>query len=772
MVRLLKSRVEIEGRVHERLVVAEAAEGPEAWPEDASLTFVGRGLPRVDGPERVSGRAIYTHDVQLPGMLYARVLRSPHPHARVKRLDLSRAQALPGVRAVLSQQNAPSISLEETPPLFGPELRYAGEEVAAVAADDEYIAEDALALIDAEYEVLPFVADVEAALRPGAPPVHPGGNLIGGKPRVYERGDLERGFAEADVVVAGSFQTQTALHNCLETHGTVAAWDGDKLTVWESTQHVYGAREQLAQAFALPLSNVRVICQYMGGGFGSKQSTGTWALIAALLAREAGRPVKLMLTRREENLATGNRQPTIQHLKIGAKRDGRLTAMELTVAAPIGAYGWGAMEIEGPVQTLYACPNLRTEVSSVYTNTGPHSAFRGPGYVEGAFPLETLLDELSDQLGIDPLEVRMKNYATADPTSGNAFSAKHLDECYRQGAEMIGWPSRGQGGEAPGTKRRGLGMASQIWGGGGGPPAYAWVKLNPEGEAEVMIGGQDIGTGTKTAFAQIAAEELDFRLDQVTVRLGDSATGPYAPVSAGSQTLSSVGPAVRQAAADARDQLREIASALLSVPVEQLQVRDGSIYVGDEAASRLTVSAVAHRVVQFTILGKGSRGLNPSDLELRTFGAQFAEVEVDIVTGEVRVLRIVAVHDFGRVINPLGSRSQLEGGVVQALGFALTEERVIDGRYGIVLNPNLEDYKVPTALDTPEIEVAFVNRPDNRASGLGLKGLGEPPLIPTAPAIANAIARATGIRLRSLPLSRDKILEALGALSAATEAAQ
>ena len=761
MTRLAKSKVEIEGRTYERAVVVEDPE-PPPWPADAQLRVVGRGEPRVDGPERVSGRATYTFDVQLPGMLYARILRSPHPHARIRRLDASRAEELPGVRAVISHLSAPQIDWSNGRPVLDRIVRFVGEEVAAVAADDPDIAVEALDLIEVEYDVLPFVVDAEAALDPESPKVHPGGNLAGGGPRISERGDVERAFADAEVIVEATFRTQPALHNCLETHGAVAAWDGDRLTVWESTQYVHGVRETLAQALDLPPQNVRVICEYMGGGFGSKGHTGRWSILAALLARQSGRPVHLMLSRDEENLGTGNRHPTVQRLKIGAMRDGSLVAIDLVATVAIGAYGWGAAEIEGPAQSLYACPNVRTEVRSVFTNTGPSSAFRAPGYVEGAFPLESVMDEIAIQVGLDPLEIRLRNYAIADPASGQPYSAKHLDECYRKGAEMIGWRSD-RPVKRSGTKRRALGMASQIWGGGGGPPAYAWVRLNPDGAAEVILGCQDIGTGTRTAFAQIAAEELGLPLDQVTVRMGDSATGPYGPASWGSQTVASVGPAVRQAAADAREQYRAVVAGLLDVPTDQVEVRDGSIHVRGESSPRLRVGDVAGRVDEFTILGKGARGPNPPGVDLRTFGAQFAEVEVDILTGDVRVLRIVAVHDFGRVVNPLGAGSQIEGGVIQGVGYALTEGRVVDERTGDVLNPNLEDYLVPTSLDAPAIDHATIDRPDERANSLGAKGLGEPPIIPTAPAIANAIARAIGVRFLSLPIDRAKVLAGLRA---------
>lgn len=759
MAKLVKTKVEWEGYVFEQNSLIEGAE-PPVWKASTRLKVIGKDQPRIDGPERVTGRAKYTYDIKLPGMLYARVLRSPHPHARIRHLDVSQAAKFPGVRAVISHINTPKVSWNDER-IFNDVLRFAGDEVAALAADDDYIAGDALRLIKVEYDVLPFVIDTEAALLPNTPIVQKGGNLMGGKPEIYERGDIQKGFAEADVIVEETFSTQSALHNCLETHGAVASWNGDELTVWESTQSIYRVKKDLAKVFNLPLNKVRVICEYMGGGFGSKQSTGKWSVIAALLAREADRPVQLMLNRWEENLATGHRAPTIQHLKLGTKRDGTLTAIHLTATVNVGAYGSPGRAVDGPCQVMYACPNVRTELRSVFTNTGTHRSFRGPGYVEGAFPLESLMDELASQLKMDPLDIRMKNYALTEPRAGQKYSAKHLDKCYQEGAKMIGWPAVQAPNRKGATKRRGFGMASQVWGGAGGPPAYAWVRLNSDGTTEVITGSQDIGTGTRTVFAQITAEELGLEPDQIVVRVGDTAQGPYDPVSWGSMTVSSVGPAVRQAAIDVRNQLHEIVGSLLNVPAEQLQIRNGNVYVQGETKPRASLSNVFRQLGEFTLLGKGARGPNPTNLALRTFGAQFAEVEVDTLTGEVRVLRLVTVHDVGRVVNKLGAANQAEGAVIQGIGYALTEERVIDPGTGVVLNANLEDYMLPTALDFVDIGYGFIDEPDISANNLGVKGLGEPALIPTAPAIANAIAQATGIRFLSLPITRNKIIEAL-----------
>ncbi len=760
MAKLAKTRTEWEGEEHEEMTLIER-KAPPPWNNNVEFKVIGRKIPRIDGPERVTGRAAYTQDLQLPGMLYARVLRSPYPHARIKSLDDSRAAGLPGVRAIVSYKNAPPISWSNDTAVLEPILRYAGDEVAAVAADDVDIAEDALKLIYVEYEKLPFVLSVDDALKPGAAAIHPGGNLVGGKPRHYERGDIKKGFSEADVIVEETFHTQSALHNCLESHGAVAAWNGDELTVWESTQSIYHVQDDLAEAFHLPRNKIRVICQFMGGGFGSKQYSGKWSILAAILSRRTERPVQLVYDRHEENLAAGNRSPTTQHIKIGAGKDGILKAIELQARIQIGAYGWGALSVEGPAQVLYECPNIQTEVMSIFTNTGPARSFRGPGYVEGNFPLESMIDELAQKLNIDPIEFRLKNCAHQDQVSGIPYSAKNLDQCYRRGAELIGWHRNNSFQQTSGAKRRAIGMASLIWGGGGGPPAYAWVRLNQDGTAEVITGSQDIGTGTRTVMAQIAAEELGLDINKVSVHLGDTAKGPYDPVSWGSMTVSSVGPAVRQAAIDARNQLRDICAGYLDIPANETIIRNGQVYVREEKTASHSLKDILEDIGDLTILGKGAREPNKTDKDVRTFGAQFADVEVDTLTGEASVLNMVTVHDNGRVMNPLGSQSQAEGALIQGIGYALFEGRLIDKKSGIVLNANMEDYFLPTALEFKHIGFDFVNKPDNQSNSLGAKGLGEPALIPTAPAIANALKRAIGVRFTSLPITRDKVLQAL-----------
>jgi CO/xanthine dehydrogenase Mo-binding subunit len=740
--------------------VVETA-GLPPWGADASLQVVGQPLPRVEGVETVTGRARYAADVCVPGRLCARVLRSPLPHARVRRVNTSRAEALPGVRAVLSAANARGISWYEDSYIFDHTVRFIGDEVAAVAADTEKVAEDALRLIEVDYEPLPFVADLAAALQPDGPRLRAAGNLAG-EPKIYQRGDLDAGLGEADVVIDQVYTTQTALHNCLEPHGCTAAWDGDRLTLWDSTQSVFEVREQVAKALKLPEHHVLVIKHHMGGGFGSTQIAWKHTVIAALLSKQAGRPVQLMLDREAENPAVGNRNATRQEVRVGAKRDGTLTAISARIELQVGAYmvGGEASNVSGPYQWLYRCPNVRAEQRGVYTNTGPAVAFRAPGSVEGAFALELAMDELARALQIDPLDLRLRNYAPDDQLRGRPYtSPESLRHCYERASEAFGW--RGyQRPPAAGPKRRGIGIAAHDWGGGGFPPAYAWVKLNSDGTADVITGTQDIGTGTRTALTQVAAEELGLPLGRVILYLGDTANGPYAPVSSGSATQATLGPAVRTAAADAKQQLLKAAAVFFETRPEHLCVCDGKIFLEGRSNDGMAVEEITQRIAPHMILGHGARGPNPEDKSVRTFGAQCVEVEVDVETGEVTVLRVVASHDCGRIINPMPVDSQVIGGVTQGLGFALTEERVVDGRSGVVLNANLEEYKVPTVSDVPPIVHARVDLPDPTANPTGANGIGEPPLVPTAPGIANAVFDAIGVRIRHAPLSRHQLLEA------------
>ena len=719
MARLIRTEKEVEGRYEEVWLVVEE-DALDQWPQ-GPREVVGRPATRVDGFERARGEAVYTADLQLNGMLHTAVLRSPHAHAQVRRIDVSKALSLPGVHAAIGPGDIPQLT---------DHCGFQGAAVAAVCADTFAQARAALRAIDVEWDVREPLLDPDEAVRRGA---------LLAEPRVRERGDFERGLAEADVVVTGEFRTGTVLHNSLETHQAVVQWTGDGVDVHISTQFIWGIRDEVSSELGLPRDKVRVVCHYMGGGFGAKNDAGDYTFVAAELAKRTGRPVRCALTRREENLAAGNRNATVQRLTIGATSDGKLTALGGDYVSAVGWDGWLA-PTDGPLHMLYACPNVRSTLYGAKLNTPPMKAFRAPGFVEGTFGLETLLDELAAKLDLDPLELRRLNHADRDASDDRPYSSKNLLECYRRA--QAHWDRRHDvRSRSTDTVKRGVGTASQIWYGGGGPPSYAWVRVGSDARATVVTAMQDIGTGTKTAMAQIAAEELGIPLEHVTVSVGDSARGPYASISAGSSTTPSMGPAVRAAAADARRQIDEIA--------EQRGTPDAPI---EEVVSLLEDAQ---------ILGRGARGPNPTGMQVLTFGVHVAEVAVDVETGEIWVDRVAAIHDVGRVINPLGASSQIEGGVIQGIGHTLSEERLFDPRTGAILTTTLDAYRLPTIADVPEIVTELVDVPDEHLTNLGSKGLGEPPIVPVAAAIANAIRDATGAEVRQLPITREELLRAL-----------
>ena len=737
MARLIKTEKEVEGRYTEQWVVVDE-DALEQWPAGPRDT-VGRPAPRQDGYQRARGEAQYTADIQLPGMLYAAILRSPYARARVREIDLRMAEKAPGVRGVVGPGTGP---LTDEP-------AYQGAPVAAVAADTDEQARAAMRLIEVEWEQLEPLLDPDEAVRR---------NALVEEPNHDERGDIERGLAEADVVVEAEYRTQSVLHNSMETHQSICQWEGDnRLTVYISTQFVWGVRERVAKHFGLPADHVRVVCRFMGGGFGSKNGPGDYTFVGAELARKTGRPVKAALTRREENLDAGNRNATIQRLRIGARTDGTLTVLDGEFVNSTGWDGWLA-STGGPMRMLYACENVRTVEYAAKLNTPPMLAFRAPGFVEGTFGLECLMDELAAELDLDPLELRRRNYAQHDAMDERPFSSKNLLECYKRAEPH--WERReAVRRSSDGTWKRGVGLASQVWYGGGGPPSYAWVRVGADARVTVVTAMQDIGTGSATAMAQIAAEELGLPIDHVEVSLGDTARGPYATISAGSSTIPSMGPAVRSAAADAAHQIIEIAAQRHDREQRSLSLKGGRIVCSDGGSWPL--EEITGLLESGQILGQGSRGPNPAGMRILTFGVQVAEVAVDVETGEVRVDKIAAIHDVGRVINPLGASSQVEGGVIQGLGHTLSEERLIDPATGTILTQTLDAYKLPTIADVPEIVTDLVDEPDTHLTNLGSKGLGEPPIIPTAAAIANAIRDATGADVRSLPISREEMLRAL-----------
>ncbi len=756
--RFVTTKVEVEGREETKVVELPARE-PAPWGDDADLRVVGQRVVRMDALEKVTGSARYTADIDLPRMLHAVLLRAPVARGRVTALDLAPALALDGVRGAISIDDVPNVKVDGVR-LFDREIQYANQPLAAICADSLEIAERALNAVVLEIDVLPHVATPEDALRPDAPRVRPSGNTPRNSPRVSERGNVAEALASADVTITREYRTPVALHTALEPHGAVAEWSGDQLTVWESTQGIFMTRADVAKAFDRPLSTVRVIKNYMGGGFGAKNGASHATYAAVALARKVGQPVRCILDREGEQTDAGNRSATIQRVTLGAARDGTLTAITLEATIPLGIGGWLASP--GKIyHELYRCDNVRTAETFVYTNTSAMTSFRAPGHVEGAVGLECAMDALARELEIDPLELRRRNYAQHDQEKGRAYSHKALDACYAEGAERFGWTqTRTTRRRATGRFRRGVGMASLIWGAGGGPPAYATVRLNRDGTIEVLTGAQDLGTGARTVMAQIAAEVIGAKVSDVRTVLGDTERLPFASNSWGSITTASVGPAVRVAAEEARDALFDAAAGMMDTTPGDLESHDSEIHAKSNDKC-MNIRDVCEKLGDVMIIGQGSRGPNPDKTTIAAFGAQFAEVEVDVETGRVRVLRIVSAHDSGRIINPTLAESQLEGGIIQGLGYALFEERILDERLGVSMNPTMHDYKIPTLADIPKIDAFFVDVPDVVANHTGAKGLAEPPIIGTAPAIANAVADALGVEMSEIPLTPWRVLSAL-----------
>jgi xanthine dehydrogenase YagR molybdenum-binding subunit len=704
-------------------------------------------------------------------MLFAAILRCPHAHARVLKVDTNEASVMPGVAAIIDPSSAEAGAGwrygRYSTTLIDQVCRYEGEVVAAVAAETQDQAQDALRAIEVEYEVLPFVADETRALEESAPAIHEGGNLVGGKPSRYERGDLEQGFAEADVVLESTYRTDCEIHNPLERHGCVARWEGDRLTVWESSQGVFSVQLWLSSILGLPLANVRVICPYMGGGFGSKLQPGKYTVLAALLAKRAGRPVKLILSREECLLAVGNRPPSHMWLKAGVKRDGTLTALDFTCTGTGGAYQAGGTSlVDWEVKDLYACANVRTECTDVYINAGPARPFRAPGHPQGAWALEQMIDALAEEIEMDPVALRLKNIATTSQANdGNPpYTSTGLSLCLERGAREFGWSTARKAEGDKGQIRRGVGVAASHWVvGGGGPPSTVIVKMYSDGSVNLNMGASDLGTGTRTVMAMVVAEELAVAPEQIQVENADTGTTQFASSSGGSKTVPTESPATRAAAMDVKRQLLEIAAVELETTANDLRLEQSKVVSRSDPDKQIAVNELAGLRRRRVLVGVGYRGPNPEGKVVNPFAAQFCEVEVNIRTGEVRVVRFVAAHDSGRMMNQLTYRNQVCGGINMGIGFGMTEVRTLDRRQtGKLVNKNLHDYKMPTALDVPtEVTPLVIDLNDTEANTTGAKGLGEPATIPTAAAIANAVFNATGVRVTETPINPTRMCRLL-----------
>jgi CO/xanthine dehydrogenase Mo-binding subunit len=727
--------------------------------------IVGKAIPRVDAYERVSGKAEFTYDVILPDMVYAAILHCPHAHAMVKNVDTSAAAKMPGVVAVLTAKS-PGADIAwygKQSKLFDSHCRYQGDEVAAVAAQTPYQAWDAIRAIKVDYDVLPFVVDQDAAMKEDAPKLHEGGNSTG-KPMPTRRGDVEKGFAEADFVVEETFNTSVQMHAAMEAHGSVVKWDGDKITIWDSTQGVYDASMlSFARTMSMPYNNVRVICRYVGGAFGAKLELGKYTVIAALLARKAARPVKLMLSREATMLAVGNRPNARMTMKAGVKKDGTLTALQLTNVYSPGAYSAGA-SVGFLVQELYKCPNIMVTESGIYTNVGRARAFRAPGFPTGAWALEQIMDMLAEKINMDPVEFRLKNFTDVSQTRKNMpYSSAGLKDCLIEGSRKFGWKEARAAGKTESHIKRGFGMAAGLWMmGSGGPPYTAEIRVFADGGVTIKTGAMDLGTGTKTVACMVAAEELGVPLENVRIINADTAITPYASSSGGSMTLPSLVPAVRRGAWIAKRQILDWAAEALALPASDLEIQNNSVASRSDASKKRTLEQLFRSKGVMDVIAIGNREPNPADKVVMPFGVHFAEVEVNTKTGEVKIVRLVAANDSGRVVNLKTFENLVYGGMVQGLGYGLTEKRVMDRLTGKMCNANLHDYKVPTAMDVPVAhEVVPIDLKDNDCNNVGCKGLGEPAHVPTAAAIANAVYDAVGVRPTDSPIDNKMILDLL-----------
>jgi xanthine dehydrogenase YagR molybdenum-binding subunit len=691
--------------------------------------LLGTAVKRIDGPDKVTGRARFTYDINRPGMLYGRMVRSPYPHAKIVSIDFAAAEKAPGVKAVLQWKEP------------GAEVLYQGDPVAAVAADTEERARDAARLVRVRYEPLPHVSTEAQSMAAGAPKWHTAQENTRPGAR-DETGDLEAGFREASQIVEGTYATHVITHVCLETHGAVCEWEGDRLTAWVTTQAVHQCAQGFAQALGIPPSNVRVISQYMGGGFGSKFAPDSQGLICARLAKMANAPVKLMLDRREEHLDTGNRPSAFAQVRAGATGDGKLTAFD---ARSWGTGGAGAGS-GFPLPYLYQFPNRRRAHTDVYINAGQQRAMRAPGHPQGCFITEIVMDELADRVKMDPVEFRIRN---ARPKAPNAMWIDYFQE----GARQFGWEKRHPtGDQTPGPIKTGMGVSAHLWG-GGGRGTQAHIDITSDGGVVVKCGTQDIGTGTRTIVTVVAAETLGLPITAVKAEIGDTIY-PFSGGSGGSTTAAAVSPAIRIASVKARDAVfAKVAPVIGSTP-EDLVAEGGRIHVkGNPGRGLAWKDACKHLGTEpISVDAQWAEGLSSSG----TSGVQFAEVTVDIETGLVRIKRILAIQDCGLVVDRLTAESQVHGGIIAAINFALFEDRLLDRVTGQMVNPNMEFYLMAAMSDVPRIEVVLKNMPER-----GVIGIGEPPTVSTASAIANAVRNATGATIRSLPLHPHKVLAAL-----------
>lgn len=697
------------------------------WPPANKRRLIGTRITRIDGRVKSSGRAEYTFDVNRPGMLFGKMVLSPYAHARVKSIDTNPAEKMAGVKAV---------QVMVTP---GRELLWAGTPVVAVAAETEELARDAARAVQVEYEPLPFlVADSDPAAA---------GNAHIKQLAEQVEGDPAQALRQAEVTHEGRYGVPVITHCCLETHGQVTEWDGDTLNVWASTQNVSGIGGEFAGPLNIPANKVHVRTPYMGGGFGSKFAADPWGLACAQLARQAGRPVKMMLERDQELMVAGARPSLHARVRVGAKKDGTLVAWNSE------SWGTGGMIEAGSPRLpyLFNVPNRRSRHTAVFTHIGPARAWRAPNHPQMCLITMAALDDTAAKLGMDPLDFFLKNI---EITGGRA--ANYREELLKA-AELMDWKKKWhpRGDRTPGPIKRGVGLSIHTWG-GGGHQSNCYCAIHPDGSVEVSLGSQDLGTGTRTVIAIVAAETLGLPLEAIQVNIGDNQFPPSG-ASGGSTTVGGVSSSTRRAATNALNELLAKVAPSLGASADQLEAADGRIQAAGNAAKSISWKQACAKLGATPIVATGR---TTADLiSSGVGGAQMAEVSADVETGIVRLEKLVAVQDCGLIIDLKTAESQVYGACVMGVCYALCEEKIMDELTGRCLNANMEFYKLAGIGDVGEIVVHMMTGPgyENR----GVIGLGEPPVISPGAAISNAVANAIGARVPELPLTPDRVLAAL-----------
>ena len=757
---------------------------------------IGLSIPRPDGPDKVTGQVQYVADLNPRGLLHAKLLRSPHAHAKIVRIDVSKAKALPGVRAVLTAADIPQLK-KKAPTrahavLAIDRVVFAGQPVAAVAADEPAIAEEALDLIDVQYEVLPVAADPLESMKPGAPPVaelgteadtseaQAHGSVAGvsteAKPSKavnisqqarLQRGDVAKAFAESDVVIENTYRVPMVHQGYMEPHAVLAQWDSSgNLTLWASTQGSFNTRSEVADVLELPENRIKVIPMECGGGFGGK-IRALCEPITAVLAKATNRPVRYVMTRKEELEAGMPAPQVIIKLKTGAKRDGTLMAIEAEAILESGAYSGAVLAVAGVfLASLYLFPNFDVKGFEVLTHKPSIAAYRAPVAPQTIFAIDSQMEQIAKKLGVDPVEFRLRHVQhEGDKMANNQpWLSNGAAEVLTRLAEHPIWTKRAEWkASAKGGKLRGTGISLGGWL-GGLQPTGATVRLNPDGTLQVMTGQVDIA-GTNIALAQIAATAYGVDIDKVKITTGDTDVAPVTGLSAGSKTTYTVGVAVIQAAEIARKQTLEIAAKELEASVHDLEIEDGKVVVRGVPDKGITLASIGKKGNLYMskvepVIGASHPAFS---VQAPAFCAQLARIEVDPDTGEVTLHNFVVAQDVGKAINPAQIEGQMQGGAVQSLGMALTEALMYDDKARLT-NPSLLDYRKLTSADLPNIETIIVEKPAPHGP-FGARGVGEPPIVPAPAAIANAIEDATGVRLTHLPLSPEQIALAIAAKS-------